>query len=322
MTEIDIDASTDDTHREILSMLPPTLFDFSDLEAGVNGLMAMLTAAPPELPSTVGIDDHHVELDDGHSLLVRTYRHAETTGAAPALYWMHGGGMVLGNVGMDDAHCAAIAEQLGIVVVSVDYRLAPAHPYPTPPEDCYRGLVWCAANADSLGIDPSHIAIGGASAGGGLAAAVALMARDRQGPAIRFQLLRYPMIDDRNTTASSQRVTDGRVWNRSSNLVAWGAYLSGQGGSADVDVYAAPARSADLGGLPPAIVTVGALDMFLDEDIAYASALSAAGVATELHMYPFAFHGSDAMVPHAETSQQMRRDEMSALGRALGVPAS
>lgn len=318
---MDIETRTDATHREILSMLPPNLFDFSDLEAGIEQLMTMLAATPVELPDSVQIVDHTATAADGHELQVRVYRPAETRPNSPALYWMHGGGMILGNAAMDDAMCCAFVEELNIVVASIDYRLAPAFPFPVPLDDCYAGLEWLFANTDELGVDPECVAIGGASAGGGLAAGLALKARDVGELTPCFQFLRYPMIDDTNTTPSSHAITDGRVWNRAANLVGWDAYLSGDAGSADVSSYAAPARATDLAGLPPAIVTVGDLDMFLDEDIAYAQALLAAGVPTELHVYPGGFHASNSMVPHADASQRWWRDEVAALNLALnGVP--
>jgi acetyl esterase/lipase len=316
---MDIESRTDDTHREILAMLPSNLFDFSDLESGIAQLMALLGAAPVELPASVQIDDHAVAVADGHEITVRVYRPGSARASSPALYWIHGGGMILGNVGMDDAHCAAIAEELNIVVASVDYRLAPEFPYPVPLEDCYVGLAWLFSSAATLGIDAERIALGGASAGGGLAAGVALAARDRGEVRPCFQLLRYPMIDDTNTSASSHAITDGRVWNRDANLIGWDAYLAGGAGADDVAAYAAPTRADDLSGLPPAMVTVGDLDMFLDEDITYAQALLAAGVPTELHVYPGSFHGSNSMVPHADASQRWRRDEMAALARALNT---
>jgi acetyl esterase/lipase len=318
---MELEPRTDAVHREILGMLPPNLMDFTDLEGGISQLMAMLGAAPVELPDGIEVADHHTVTTDGHELLVRSYRPSEVGTSAPALYWMHGGGMILGSVAMDDAHCAALASSLGIIVASVEYRLAPAFPYPTPLDDCYSGLAWLFGSAADLGVDPERIAIGGGSAGAGLAAGLALMARDRGEFRPCFQLLKYPMIDDRNETPSSHAIVDLRVWNRSANLVGWSSYLDGRAGSSEIPVYAAPARATDLTGLPPALVTVGDLDMFLDEDIAYAQALLRAGVPTELHVYPGAFHGSDVMVPHADTSQRWRRDELSALRRAFGLDA-
>ena len=314
---MDLVARTDDTHRQLLELLPPDLMDLSDLDVGISRLMTMLGGAVAELPQSVVIDDYLVPASDGHQILVRLYRPAVARLNSPCLYWIHGGGLVLGNVAMDDAACAAIVDALNIVVASVEYRLAPAFPYPVPLDDCYSGLEWLMGAVGTLGLNPQRIAIGGGSAGGGLAASVALLARDRGQLRPCFQLLRYPMIDDRNTTQSSQAVTDLRVWNRSANLTGWGAYLGDAAGTDDVSPYAAAARATDLGGLPPTIVTVGELDLFLDEDIEYAQRLIAAGVSTELHVYRGCIHGSDAMVPHSETVQQWKRDELTALDRAL-----
>ena len=314
---MDVIARTDDTHRELLAMLPANFMDLSDLPTAVAQLMSMLGGVPAEVPDGVVVEDHHLQTTDGHQLLVRLYRPRVARASSPCLYWMHGGGMVLGSVAMDDARCIEIVEQLNVTVASVEYRLAPVFPYPVPLDDCYAGLQWLFSSAESLGLDVNRIAIGGGSAGAGLAAGLALLARDRGQLNPCFQLLRYPMIDDRNSTASSHEVHDLRVWNRAANLVGWGAYLGDAAGSDDVSPYAAPARATDLSGLPPAIVTVGELDLFLDEDIAYAQRLLAAGVSTELHVYGKCVHGSDALVPHAEGSQRWKRDEMSALDRAL-----
>ena len=186
-----------------------------------------------------------------------------------------------------------------------------------PLEDWYSGLTWFFDQADGLGLDADRIAVGGASAGGGLAAGLALLARDRKQVRPCFQLLTYPMLDDRNETPSSHMIADTRVWNRNANEVGWAAYLDGANGADDVPAYAAPARAVDLSGLPPALVTVGSLDMFVDEDIAYAQALLQAGVPCELHVYPGAFHGSNGFVVDSDISQRWKRDETAALHRAL-----
>lgn len=315
---MNLDDRTDATHREILGMLPPDLMDLSDLEVGVERVMSMLGAAPAELPDTISVTDHMVAANDGHELLIRIYRPTSGRADSPAMFWIHGGGLVLGSLAMDDAHCADFAEQLDIVVASVEYRLAPAHPYPTPLDDCHAGLSWLFSNAGELGIDADRIALAGGSAGAGLAAGLALRVRDAGGPSPCFQLLRYPMIDDRNTTRSSHSVTDQRVWHRDANLAGWAAYLGDAVGTDGVAPEAAAARATDLSGLPSTMISVGDLDMFLDEDLAYASALISAGVSTELHVYPGCFHGSDAMVPHAAQTQQWRNDDRAALRRAFG----
>lgn len=317
---MDIRTRMDDEHLAVFDMLPEGLLDLSDIPTARAGLDALAEAMPvPELPDTVTLEDHTVAGFDGHEVMVRTYVPDARHDSSPALYWVHGGGMVLGEVAMDDDKCADIAQELNMVVASVDYRLAPEHPYPAPMEDCYSGLTWFFAQAEAMGLDPSRIAIGGGSAGGGLAAGLALLARDRGEVAPCFQLLTFPMLDDRNITPSSYAIEDTRVWNRDANLAGWNAYLSGGAGGPDVPIYAAPARATDLAGLPPAIITVGDLDMFVDEDIAYAQALLHAGVPTELHVYPGAFHGSSVFVPDSDTSQRWKRDELAALGRALGV---
>ena len=315
---MDIRSRMDEEHQAVFDMLPEGLLDLSDIQRARDGLDALAEAMPvPELPDTVTLADHLVPGFDGHEVLVRTYVPDAKADASAALYWIHGGGMVLGEVAMDDAKCAGIAQELNIVVASVDYRLAPEHPYPAPMEDCYSGLTWFFSQAEAMGLDSARIAIGGGSAGGGLAAGLALLARDRGEVAPCFQLLTFPMLDDRNATPSSHAIDDFRVWNRPANLAGWNAYLSGNAGGDDVPVYAAPARATDLSGLPPAIVTVGDLDMFLDEDIAYAQALLQAGVPTELHVYPGAFHGSNVFIPDADLSQRWQRDEHAALARSL-----
>ncbi len=315
---INLEDHLDAEHLAVLEMLPGDLLDLSDLaaaRASFDELMALLPV--PEIPDTVEIADHHAEAVDGHQVLVRVYRPKQRRDRSPGLYWIHGGGMVLGSVDMNDASCAAIASDLDVVVASVDYRLAPEFPYPTPLEDCYCGLVWFFEQAEAFGLDTARIAVGGASAGGGLAAGLALLARDRKQVSPCFQLLRFPMLDDRNDTPSSFMIDDSRLWNRDANAAGWSAYLDANNGADDVPYHAAPARATDLGGLPPAIITVGSLDMFLDEDIAYAQALLGAEVPCELHVYPGAFHGSSSFVPQSDTSQRWHRDEMAALDRAL-----
>ena len=272
-----------------------------------------------ELPDGVDVTDHGIAVADGHELLVRVYRPRDRDEALPALYWIHGGGLIVGSVDMNDGFCADVVTDLGIAVASVDYRLAPEHPYPTPLEDCYAGLAWLVDGAERLGVDPTRVAVGGGSAGGGLAAALALLARDRGGPEVCFQLLRYPMLDDRNATPSSRAVIDERVWNHSTNGLGWRAYLGDRAGGPEVTSYAAAARCEDPAGLPPAVITVGDLDLFLDEDLAYAQSLGRAGVPTEVHVYPGAYHGAINDAPGCELSRRWYRDEMLALARGLGL---
>jgi acetyl esterase/lipase len=246
---------------------------------------------------------------------VRVYTPPPGTAPKPCCYWIHGGGYIFGSIDTSDFRCVQIAEQLDCVVVSVEYRLAPEHPYPAPLEDCYAGLRWTATHADELGIDQSRIAVVGQSAGGGLAAGLALLVRDRGELPLAHQLLIYPMIDDRNVTASSQLVT--KVWTREANLLGWRCYLGREPGSDDVPAYAAAARADDLRGLAPAFIGVGTLDVFRDENIDYARRLLEAGVPTELHVYPGAPHGFEGLAPQAAVSRQFSRDIVDALRRAL-----
>ena len=315
---MEFNARLDADHLAVLDVLPPDLLDLSDINATREGLAVLREAmSPPEIPDSISLQDHYTDSADGHRVMIRTYTPASNRANTPALYWIHGGGMVLGQVDMNDEWCADIASTLDVVVASVEYRLAPEFPYPVPMDDCYSGLTWLFEYAAGAGIDTSRIAVGGGSAGGGLAAGLALLARDRGEVAPCFQLLTYPMIDDRNITPSSHMISDLRLWNREANLAGWNAYLGAQAGGDDVDIYAAPSRATDLAGLPPAVISVGDLDMFLDEDIDYAQRLLRAGVPTELHIYAGAFHGSNTFVAHSDLSQRWRRDELEALRKAL-----
>ncbi|MFI1284292.1 alpha/beta hydrolase [Streptomyces sp. NPDC020858] len=246
-------------------------------------------------------------------------RPAGLAGPLPLLYYMHGGGMIMGNAwSVLPQVLREWALPLGLAVVSVEYRLAPHTRYPGPVEDCYAGLVWVAEHAAELGIDADRILIGGQSAGGGLAAALALLARDRGGPTPTGQLLLCPMLDDRNTTFSSHQMTGVGTWDRTSNATAWQALLGDRYGAADLPPYAAPARATDLSGLPPAYIEVGSAETFRDEDVAYANAIWRAGGQAELHVWPGAFHGFDTFAPAAALSQDARNARSRWLRRILG----
>ena len=247
-------------------------------------------------------------------ITLRTYRPVGWSGRLPCIYFIHGGGMIMGSLLTEDAIAAMLCERVGVVVVSVDYRLAPEHPYPAAVDDCFAGLVWTASHADELEVDPDRLAVYGGSAGGGLTLACTLRARDAGGPPIVFQMPIYPMIDDRNDTESSHEVTDVGVWDRVSALEAWDLYLGG----ADPDAYAAPARAEDLRGLPPTFIDVGEVDMFRDENISFAVRLLQAGVPTELHVYPGAYHASELIAPNAHLSRRIWAARIAALKNALG----
>ncbi len=304
----------------ILDLIPPLDLtgDIPAARVRMAEARAALIAAMPDVPGVTTRDEMVPGLDGDPDVMVRIYE-PEGGHDGSALSYIHGGGMVLMRVADTDFHCKEIAAALGCLVTSVEYRLAPEHPYPAGAHDCYAALRWLHDHAADLGVDPARIAVGGASAGGGLAAAAALLAKERGGPAICFQWLIYPMLDDRNTTPSSHEITEPRVWNRTSNVEAWAAYLGPLAGTDDVPLPAAPARATadDLRGLPPAYIDVGDLDVFRDEDIAYAMTLSAAGVPVELHVTPGAFHASELYNPGAATSQRITAFRTDALRRAL-----
>jgi acetyl esterase/lipase len=274
---------------EIEPALAAAPFGF-ELSADV---LPAMRAARSEMFAAIELSDavertDHVVSDDPH-VVVRVHRPKGIDGPLPCVYSIHGGGYVLGSYDMDDARFDRQCVHFPCVGVSVEYRLAPETAYPGPLDDCYAGLRWTFEHADELGIVPDRIGISGVSAGGGLAAALALLARDRGEVPLAFQLLECPMIDDRQTTSSSQ-LEGLPIWSREANGFGWRSYLADLYGG-DVPAYAAAARATNLAGLPPALVIVGGADGFRDEDIEYALRLNQAGVPTELHVLPGAPHG-------------------------------
>ncbi|MDP1736203.1 MAG: alpha/beta hydrolase [Caulobacter sp.] len=248
---------------------------------------------------------------------VLIYRPNISLGPFPALLHIHGGGYVLGDAEASGPSNVCTAAEVGCVVVSVDYRLAPETVAPGAVEDCYAALRWLHTEADRLGVDRSRIAVGGESAGGGLAAALALLARDRGEYPLCFQMLIYPMIDDRTATSAPDNPNTGEfIWTRSSNRFGWRSLLGEEPGGEGASAYAAPARAKDLAGLPPAYISVGALDLFLDEDIEYARRLLNAGVPTELHIHPGAYHGFE-LAPEARVTKLSENERRAALARAF-----
>ncbi|MGW1654478.1 alpha/beta hydrolase [Streptomyces atratus] len=235
----------------------------------------------------------------------------------PAVYFTHGGGMVLGDNRNLIGEMLDWVQELEVVLVSVEYRLAPEHPYPAAIEDVYAGLVWVADHASDIGVDPGRLVVAGASAGGGLTAAATLLARDRHGPRVAGQLLACPMLDDRNDTLSGIQMAGRGVWDRTSNDTGWTALLGEARGGPDVSPYAAPARASSLSGLPPLFIDVGSAETFRDEAVAYASRFWLSGGDAELHVWPGGFHGFDAMVPGAALSQAARAARLRWLRRIL-----
>lgn len=242
---------------------------------------------------------------------IRLHRPLGVTEPGPALLWIHGGGYVIGSAAQDDRMCGRLARELGITIAATEYRLAPENPYPAALEDCYQALQWLTRLP---AVDPTRIAIGGASAGGGLAAALAFAARDRGEISPVAQLLVYPMLDDRSAHHTHLDSVESRLWNRRSNQFGWSAYLRG----ADPAV-AVPARRTDLAGLPPAWIGVGTLDLFHDEDVAYAERLRSAGVPCELEVVEGAFHGFDQIVAKSLVSQDFFAKQAANLRAAFAV---
>ncbi|GEB47923.1 alpha/beta hydrolase [Streptomyces cacaoi] len=254
----------------------------------------------------------------GDEIAVSVVARRDHRGLGPGIYHTHGGGMVSGDRFSGLTQALPWVVEHDAVLVTVDYRLAPEHPDPYPVEDCYAGLLWTAEHARELGMDPDRLLIAGQSAGGGLAAGVALMARDRQGPALIGQVLMYPMLDDRDRTVSSAQFEGVGVWDRGSNAMGWTALLGERRGTDDVSVHAAPARASDLAGLPPAFIDCGSAEVFRDEDVAYATALWHAGVQAELHIWPGGFHGFDLTAPHTALAHAMTATRNAWVARTLG----
>jgi acetyl esterase/lipase len=285
-------------------------------------LRQRLRRAPkiPRVPRVDGVIAHDVlvpSLDGKHSIRIRVYRPESVQSPIPALLWLHGGGFVMGDCEIDQDNNIALVREAGIAVASVNYRLAPGHPFPAPIEDCYAALQWLHAQAKALGVLPDRIAIGGASAGAGLAAGVALMAHDRGELPIAFQLLIYPMLDDRTALRADIDTSGARLWDNKCNRFGWSAYLRKPPGSADVPPYAAPGRRENLSGLPSAWIGVGTFDLFHDEDLLYAKRLVESGVPCELRIVEGAYHGFDLFSPKADVVRQFRQSYVTAMKRAL-----
>lgn len=308
----------------VLEMLPAFEFNAQTLPAIREGMGSLAApVAPPIAPVVKSIDG-----PDGP---IEVFWYDPSPGeqgpekqGRPALLHIHGGGMVIGSARQMPHGPSNLAASIGVPVASVEYRLAPETPFPGPQEDCYAALLWLAANSAELGIDPQRIGVTGESAGGGLAAAVAQMARDRSGPKLAAQILIYPMLDHRvggNSDPWRNRHTGEFVWTRDSNQFGW-ASLRGDYDAGDASKgWFSPSLADDLAGLPPAWIGVGNLDLFFDEDLDYARRLVDAGVPVELHAYPGAFHGFD-MMSGSRVAKDFARDMVAGTARLLGLPAS
>lgn len=284
-------------------------------------LMARLTKSGViSVPRSIaeGIDNETRTVpgrDGGPSVRVEVYRRNGLAGALPALLWIHGGGYVMGAVVNDDDWCSRIATELEVAVVSTDYRKAPKHPFPAALDDCFASLTWLIEHADELGIDPSRVMVGGNSAGGGLAAALAQRAHD-EGVPVTFQLLVYPMLDDRTVPRAEALKKWALVWNPPANRYGWTSYLGAEPGTGEPPQYAVPARRDDLSGLPPAWIGVGSIDLFHDEDVEYARRLRQAGVECTLFVAPGMPHGTN-IGNDAPLAEAFNRASLNALAAAL-----
>lgn len=283
---------------------------------------AMLSQASTNFPqfSTISVSERFIPGPAGApEVRVLVYQPTSVQGPLPVLLWLHGGGYIMGSADAEDLLVKSIVSAIGCAAISVDYRLAPETPYPGPVEDCYAALKWLSTHADELAIDPKRIAVGGSSAGGGLAAALALLTRDRGEFSLAFQLLITPMLDDRTCTLENPHPYTGEfIWTPETNRFGWTSLLGQEPGGPDISPYAAAARAEHLEGLPAAFINVGSIDLFLEEDLEYARRLMRAGVSTELHVYPGAYHGF-RMVPTAQVTQAAERDQLAALKRAFDL---
>jgi len=288
-----------------IPFFPPA--ELTDPVTARKNLAELAAAAPP--PDTTGMEIEDRVIPADPDVPVRIYRPHPAQGA---IVWLHGGGFVMGDLETEHPWAVRVADGSGAVVVSVGYRRAPEHRFPAALDDAYAVLAWTAGHAAELGVDPGRIAVGGHAAGAGLAAAVALRARDQHGPPVSFQLLNQPELDDRQQTWSARNFTDTPFMTRSKVTASWRHYL----GSMPASPYAAPARAGDLSGLPPAYITSAEFDPNRDEAIGYAQRLLQAGVPVELHQWPGTFHGSQAVLS-AEVSQRQNAGLAAALRRAL-----
>ncbi|MGW3287083.1 alpha/beta hydrolase [Streptomyces sp. NPDC001002] len=286
--------------------------------ADVEGTRIALSAASGDGKSDdeVNVEDRAIPVD-GHSLSLRIYTPAaESTSPLPVAVWIHGGGFVIGGPNAEDATCRRLSAELGIALVAPDYRLAPENPYPAAFDDCYATLRWVVDEAKALGFDVSRVALGGHSAGAALAAAVALAARDREGPHIRYVYLGYPVLDDRLETESARTITNPKLFNRQGAAAGWEFYLQENDPEAG---YAVPARAKDLRNLPPTYIMVTAVDPARDEALEFASRLSAAGNSVELHLVPGLPHMFDVLAPTARASRRAVAAWTTAFAHGIGA---
>lgn len=302
----------------ILDLLPDVPLNKETLPQARASLKAMVAALKTAASPDIEVTEYQVPgPQDAAQVRVLCYLPKERECPLPALLWVHGGGFVMGSADNEDPTVRNLVTQVGCAVAVVDYRLAPETTFPGPVEDCYAALKWLYRNANELGIAADRVALGGSSAGAGLCAGLALLTRDRGEIPLAFQLLIHPMLDDRTAVTTDPHPYTGEfIWKPQANYFGWESMLGQKPGSEGVSPYAAAARATDLAGLPPTFISVGSLDLFLEEDMEYARRLVRAGVPTEFHLYPGGFHGFN-MVPTARITQALQRDFVNALKRAL-----
>ncbi len=303
-------------HPQLLQIANRTpKFDFNKKNLW---LMRLIMSIMPKAKTPQSVFIENIFIESGQAKIrVRVYKPKMATTPTPVLIWMHGGGYVVGKPEQDDGCCSQYVQELGITVVSVDYRYAPKYPFPIGLDDCYAALKWVVSQARELGIDLNRIAIGGASAGGGLAAALVQLIYDRQEFKVALQLLIYPMLDDRTVLRTEIDDSQNVTWTQKSNQFGWESYLGTACGAKTTPPYAVPARREDLTGLPPVWIGVGSLDVFYDEDLTYAKRLEASSIETELVVVGGAFHGFDVFDPQIQVVRDFRNSQIVALRKYL-----
>jgi len=289
---------------------PPPIGDIAGRRAMWEPILAAASAALP-IPPDVSTKDYEIATDDGATISARWYEKSGAV-AGPAALFFHGGGYIFGHIDQFDGPVARYVSESGVPMLSVEYRRAPEHSFPVPLEDGYSALRWLHGHAEELNIDTDRVGVMGDSAGGGLAAALAILSRDRGGPKIARQILLMPMLDDRITDPDSL-IEPFLIWSYDDSHTAWPALLGDKVGANDVPPTAAPARLKDATGLPPAYIEVGQLDVFRNEDAAYATTLSNAGVDVEFHLRPGVPHEFDSIAPDADVSRRAIADRIRAL---------
>jgi acetyl esterase/lipase len=304
--------------RDALALWPLLPLTADSLTQRRADLLKARGAAPhPDLPDIAASEIRVESAFGAKPIRVLTYRPVRSDKPLPTILHIHGGGFVMGAPEMKDVENRLFASELGCAIYSVDHRLAPEAPHPAPLEDIYSVFAWLHANARQLGLDPTRIGIKGESGGGGFAAAAALYARDQKGPKFAFQHLIYPMIDDRTAVRKDLHPHVGEfVWTQENNYFGWRSLLGREPGCADISPYAAATRAADVSGLPPTYLSVGGLDLFLEENMAYADRLSRARVPVEFHIYPRTYHGF-YQATNARVTKRAERDSREALRRFL-----